>query len=152
MQSKRRLEDILLPLGVHRLGARTASVSSAPIWRLEEVAGRLIEISGQSATAALTCALGLVLDAQRHGEPVAWVSDVGSSFYPPDAADSGVDLEALVVVRVPATLAIPRAADQLARSGAFGLLVLDLGMSPCRRRSHPGFLAWRKSTTSPWSA
>ncbi len=72
-------------------------------------------------------AFGLVLDAQRQGEPVAWITLQDSTFFPVDAADSGVDLDALVVVRVPDTVAAARSADRLARSGAFGLLVLDLG-------------------------
>lgn len=98
-----------------------------PAWRLGDLAGRLVEISGQGASAALTLAFGLTIEAQREGEPSAWVTDCASCFYPPDAADSGVDLEALAVIRVPKIEAVARAADQLARSGAFGLLVLDLG-------------------------
>jgi len=51
-----------------------------------------------------------------------------SLFYPPDASDSGVDCEAVVVVHVPDTISIARAAEILARSGAFGLIILDLGV------------------------
>ncbi len=47
---------------------------------------------------------------------------------PPDVSDSGVDCEALVVVCVPNVVSIARAAEILARSGAFGLVVLDLGV------------------------
>jgi len=74
-----------------------------------------------------------VLDAQAEGEPVAWLGSVASSFYPPDAAESGVDLEALLVVRVTPTpersvpVLLATAAERLLRSGAFGLAVLDLG-------------------------
>ncbi|MBI4240536.1 MAG: recombinase A [Candidatus Rokubacteria bacterium] len=96
-------------------------------WSLSELAGRLVEISGAGATAALTLAFGLVLEAQREGEPVAWVTTTETSFYPPDTAEGGVDLDALVVVRVPEARAMARAAERLARSGAFGLVVLDLG-------------------------
>jgi recombination protein RecA len=103
---------------------------------LEELAGRLVELSGEGASAVLTLAVGLVLDAQAAREPVAWVSSDESSFYPPDLAESGVDLAALVVVRLPlanharssarsSPLAV--AAERLLRSGAFGLCVLDLG-------------------------
>ena len=91
------------------------------------MAGRLVEISGSGATAALTLAFGLTLEAQRQGEPVAWVTPRESVFYPPDAAEGGVDLDALAVVRVPDARAVARAGDRLARSGAFGLIVLDLG-------------------------
>jgi recombination protein RecA len=37
-----------------------------------------------------------------------------------------VDLDALVVVRVSEVLAVPRAGEKLLRSGAFGLVVLDV--------------------------
>ncbi len=108
---------------------RGALESCAPAqWSLEEISGCLVEVSGAGATAALTLAFGLVLDAQRRGEPVAWITPGQSTFYPPDAAESGIDLNALVVVRVPDDArAVARAADRLVRSGAFGLIVLDLG-------------------------
>jgi recombination protein RecA len=139
-------------------GTNTERVQpSEPRFCLEELAGRLVELSGEGACAVLTLAVGLVLDAQAAREPVAWVSSDESSFYPPDLADSGVDLAALVVVRI-ALASIVRsaqarsisrsaqarsgsisrsaqarssslavAAERLLRSGAFGLLVLDLG-------------------------
>ncbi len=97
------------------------------LWNLAETAGRLVEISGAGTKAGLTVALGLVLEAQRRGEPVAWVTPSASAFYPPDAAKGGVDLDALAVIRVPDARAAARAADRLLRSGAFGLIVLDLG-------------------------
>ena len=96
-------------------------------WNLAEVAGRLVEISGSGATASLTLAFGLVLEVQRQGEPAAWITLEESVFYPPDMVEGGVDLDALVVVRVPNALAVARAADRLVRSGGFGLVVLDLG-------------------------
>jgi recombination protein RecA len=99
---------------------------SAP-WSLDEIAGRLVEVSGSGALASLTLAFGLVLEAQQHGEPVAWITSTKSAFYPPDVAEGGVDLDALVVVRVPSAQAVPRAADRLVRSGGFGFVVLDLG-------------------------
>lgn len=99
----------------------------APRWDLDEITGRLTEISGLGGNACLTLAISMVLDAQRRSETVAWITDAGSSFFPLDAAAAGVDLEALAVVRVPDTDDVPRAADRLARSGGFGLLVLDLG-------------------------
>ena len=92
-----------------------------------DVAGRLVELSGAGNTATLSLACALVLDAQREGETVAWIRRAESHFYPPDAAAGGIDLAALAVVRCPDAKAVVRAADRLARSGAFGLLVLDLG-------------------------
>ncbi|HWQ68477.1 MAG TPA: recombinase A [Patescibacteria group bacterium] len=99
-------------------------------WSLEQVAGRLVEISGVGATAPLTLAFGLVLQAQRQNEPVVWITRDDSLFYPPDAAEGGIDLDTLVIVRVPDSRAAARAADQLMRSGAFGLVVLDLCAKP----------------------
>lgn len=96
-------------------------------WRFPKLVGRLVEISGTGSTAGLTVACGLVLEAQRRAEPVAWVTLARSTFFPPDAAESGVDLDALIVVRVPDAQAAARAADRLLRSNAFGLLILDLG-------------------------
>lgn len=103
---------------------------------MSEVAGRLVELSGMGASAVLTAATGLMLDAQRMQEPVAWVGTDESSFFPPDVAQSGVDLAALVVVRIPTLMptdskrSIPSmlavAAERLLRSGAFGLVLIDL--------------------------
>lgn len=96
-------------------------------WALSEVAGRVVEVSGREAPACLTAAFALVLDAQRHGEAVAWVALPGSTFYPPDAARGGVDLRAVAVVRAPDPVGAAIAADELLRVGAFGLVVVDLG-------------------------
>jgi recombination protein RecA len=98
-------------------------------WALTEVVGRLCELGGPAGAATLTLAFGLVLDAQERGEPVAWVTGLGSAFYPPDVADSGIDLQAMAVVRLADPASVPRAAAELARSGGFGLVVLDLGRS-----------------------
>lgn len=107
---------------------RWGAVEPSPTWwSLEEIAGRLVEISGSGAPAVLTLAFELVLEAQQQGEPTAWITSEESAFYPPDVAEGGVDLDALVVVRVPSVQAVPRAADRLVRSGGFGLVVLDLG-------------------------
>lgn len=96
-------------------------------WTLPEIAGRLVEISSSGASAALTIAFGLVREAQVRGEPVGWVTSTASFFYPPDAAQSGADLAALVVIRLLCAENIPRAGEKLLRSGGFGLVVLDLG-------------------------
>src|SRR5499426_3815064 len=106
-----------------------SSVTYSGEWSLPQVAGRFAEISGSNATAALTLTCGLVLDAQKRGEPVGWATSTESSFYPPDAAELGIDLAALVVVRVATPDAIARAGEKLIRSGGFGLVVLDLGIA-----------------------
>jgi len=98
-----------------------------PRWSLEDLAGRLSEISSKGASAPLTAAVSLVLEAQNQGEPVAWVTARSSTFFPPDVSDSGVDLDCLAVVRVPSVRGVARATDQLVRSGAFGLILIDMG-------------------------
>jgi len=106
-------------------------VHAAPVrearWSLDELRGRLVEISARGAAATLTTAIELVAEAQQQSEPVAWIARDSGTFYPPDVADSGVDLAALVVVRVASisSIAAVRAAERLLRSGAFGFVVID---------------------------
>ena len=111
------------------LGALRQSPRSDPQsgWNLAGLAGRLVELSGAEDSASLTLAFGLVREAQLMNEPVAWVALETHTFYPPDAAAGGVDLDALAVIRVGREREIVHAADLLARSSAFGLIVLDLG-------------------------
>ncbi len=109
-----------------RLGNETRLAPSAARWSLDELRGRLTEISGLSDSSSLTQAFGIVLDAQQQEEPVAWLTLEESVFFPLDAWCSGVDLEALAVIRLPDQAAILRATDRLARSGGFGLLIADL--------------------------
>lgn len=119
-----------LPSGIvraARIGATEQLVPAPASWSHAELSGRFTELSGLGDSACLTLACSAVLDAQNHGEPVAWVTLQESCFYPIDVAASGVDIEALAVVRVPDDGALARAADRLARSGGFGMLVLDLG-------------------------
>lgn len=122
--------EALAARGVTR-GFSASGLSSAAdgrtAWRLDTFYGRLAELSGGPASASLTLAFSLVLQAQENAEPVAWILDQGSSFYPPDVAAAGIDLDALAIIRLPNRQLAPRAADQLIRSGAFGLVVLDLG-------------------------
>jgi recombination protein RecA len=101
--------------------------SAAPAWTRDELSGRLTEISGQGATCPLTTAIGLCHEAQQQGELVAWIARADGSFHPPDVAEAGVDLESLAVVRVDSARTAARAAERLVRSGAFALVVLDLG-------------------------
>jgi recombination protein RecA len=117
----------VLPLDELR-GLRGAEEVAEP-WGLPALRGRLVELSGRGARATMTEAVGLVVEAQLAGEPAAWIlSPAHGGFYPPDAAESGVDLAALVVVRVPNAVTSARAAERLLRSGAFGLVVIDLGL------------------------
>lgn len=107
--------------------ASSPSATASSGWKVQDMAGRMVEISGIYGAARLTTAFCLVLDAQMRREPTAWVALPESTYYPPDAADFGVDLEALPVVRAPNGAMAVRAAEELVRSGAFGLVVVDLG-------------------------
>lgn len=109
-------------------------------WCFADLAGRLVQLEGAGDSASLTFAFTVILEAQQCGEPVAWIvprdtktaaaqkdaSTAASVFYPPDAYETGVDLLALPVVRVPGVAAVFAAADVLLRSGGFGLIVADL--------------------------
>jgi recombination protein RecA len=104
---------------------------AAPLWSAAARAGsgKLVELSGSVAHARISSAASAVLAAQLEGETAAWIQPEGGSLFPPDFLDCGVDLEALSVIHVPRSApphAAFRAAELLLRSGAFGLLVLDL--------------------------
>ena len=96
-------------------------------WTSAALGGCLAELSGTGASSTLTLAFSLVHEVQRHGEPAAWITRTESTFFPPDAAEGGIDLAALPVIRLADRRQCLRAAEQLARSGAFELLVIDLG-------------------------
>ena len=107
-------------------GRRQPAREPARAWNLSSLAGRLTEISDSGAAPSLTAAAALILQAQQRGEPAAWIGFGNSIFFPPDFVEWGIDLAALPVIRVPDALTASHAADQLLRSGAFGLVVLDL--------------------------
>jgi recombination protein RecA len=123
------------PAGSARAAAKlidlgeSVRATAAPSFTRAQLTGRLIELSAApaGASATTTAAIALVRGAQEEGEPAAWIALPRASFYPPDVADSGVDLDALVVVRVADAITAARAAERLLRSGAFGLVVIDLG-------------------------
>lgn len=101
---------------------------AAPLWQLFQP-GQLVELSGR-APGKLSAVVQLIVHAQAEHEPVAWVAlRDGACFYPPDFRRAGVDLAALSVVRLgedAGAHGLVRAAEVLLRSGAFGLVVIDL--------------------------
>ncbi len=107
--------------------------------------GRLVELSGDAGSARMSTAVAIVREAQRELETTAWVQPAGGSLFPPDLAEAGVDLEALIVVHVPRprrstpqALELARAAELLLRSGAYGLVVVDMCQAPPPRSSRRG--------------
>jgi hypothetical protein len=104
-----------------RTGDALSHPPEASRWSWSGLRGRIVEITGSGS---LTSAFGLVRDAQTEGEIVAWVTPEDNSFFPPDVAETDVDLSVLAIVRVEFK-ALLRVVDKLSRSGAFGLIVVD---------------------------
>lgn len=120
--------DALVSASRIRVRRGSATPGPAPAsWTCDALGGCLAELSGTGASPSLTLAFSLVHEVQQRGEPVVWITRAESTFFPPDAAQGGIDLAALAVVRLADRRQCLRAAEQLVRSGAFGLLVIDLG-------------------------
>jgi recombination protein RecA len=123
---------------------------AAPALTLSEQlpTGRLIEITRAKAGAQLTTAVACLRAAQAQGQTAAWIQPEGGSLFPPDLAQSGIDLDALLVVHVPARAGahgLPKAAELLLRSGGFGMVVLDLSDLSMQRGG-----AWQGAGQSVW--
>jgi recombination protein RecA len=99
---------------------------SGPAWCLDQLLGRFVELSGDSTSANLTITADLIREAQTWEEPVVWIAGDRSIFFPPDLAESGVDLDALPVIRANTIRQATHTADMLMRSGGFALVVMDL--------------------------
>ena len=120
------------------LHGNNGSAHEARRWSLRGAAGRVVELSGGAGGATLSVAAALIHEAQRNGEPAAWVAARAATFYPPDLDDAGIDLAALPVVRVTRAGQAARAAEMLLASDGFTLVVLDLAPG---MRLTPGTLA-----------
>ena len=132
--------------------------TGAARWEQAALRGILTELVGGPRSANVSVASRLILQAQTAGEQVAWVATHRDVFFPPDMAAAGVDLAALPVVwaadgpaadgpaeepvatgRRHAGRAV-RAAEQLLRSGAFGLIIIDLAKDLTFRAAGQGRL------------
>lgn len=111
---------------------RGLSGENVPPWSARALKGFLVEVVDIPSSAALSVAGELVRGAQEHGEPCVWAATEASIFFPPDMADCGVDLEHLMVVRVPELSAVARSVEYLVRSGGFGLVVADFTIGTAR--------------------
>jgi len=107
-------------------GGVTGPAEETRRWSLRGATGHLVELSGAAGGATLSVASALVHEAQRNGEPAAWVAARAATFYPPDLDDAGIDLSALPVVRVERAGQAARAAETLLASDGFTLVILDL--------------------------
>jgi recombination protein RecA len=120
------LSSLIARLGIEQNPSRERETVPSE-WNLDVLSGRFAELSNAGETASISAAASIILEAQHRGEPAAWVTAGPSSFFPPDVAASGIDLDSLPVIRVAKTIFAARAADWLLRSGAFAVVVLDLG-------------------------
>ena len=143
-------EAALLDLRLQRSDLQRAtdlispSIRPAGHWGFAQLRGRLTELVGGASSANVSLAVRLILQAQTEGDFAAWVATHRDVFFPPDVAAAGIDLAALPVVwALPAAREggrgsrgehgacrpareAARAAERLLRSGAFGLVVIDL--------------------------
>lgn len=87
--------------------------------------GQALELCGEAASGRTSLALRAVASAHREQRLCAWV-DGPKELYPPAAAAMGVDLSRLLIVRPKEPSQLAWTAVQLARSGAFACVVLDL--------------------------
>src|SRR5262252_4074089 len=87
--------------------------------------GQVIELSGEAASGRTSLALRAIAAATREKRLAAYVDGPGE-LYPPVVAGMGVDLERLLIVRPKAPKQLAWTAVQLARSGAFACVALDL--------------------------
>ncbi len=113
---------------VIEIEARRVGAKALPLSELLP-RGRLVEVSGKHACARTTTAVSCVIQAQASGELVAWVQPKDGALFPPDLEAAGVDLDSFIAIHVPrhaGPFALVRATEWLARSGAFGLTVIDL--------------------------
>jgi len=103
-------------------------------WERASLNGILTELVGGSRSANVSAASRLILATQIAGEQVAWVATHRAVFFPPDMAAAGIDLASLPVIWAEEPMQTGRrfagravrASEQLLRSGAFGLVVIDL--------------------------
>ena len=83
---------------------------------------------------------------------IAWIATTRSLFFPPDAVESGIALDRLVLLRLETPGAQIRAATRVVHSGAFGLVVVDLADSLPPERSGPQSVRQSVRESGPDSA
>jgi len=112
-----------IPKGIPLVRARDLERTRPQTQTGRELTGRLSHFRGIGTTT-----FAAVATARMHaeGRPVVWISATEDMVYPPDLAANGVDLAELSFVFAADPFQASRAAEHLLRSGAFGLLVLDL--------------------------
>ena len=82
---------------------------------------------------------------------IAWIATTRSLFFPPDAVESGIALDRLVLLRLETPGAQIRAATRVVHSGAFGLVVVDLADSLPPESSGPQSVQKSRPSSAPAS-
>ncbi|MBN2527873.1 MAG: hypothetical protein JXR76_15900 [Deltaproteobacteria bacterium] len=135
MNVARRLDELLQARYITRGKSLRSFARGISPWSYAALQGRLVSLLPGAMNAPFTALFQVIWDAQEEGETVAWVGGTQSCFYPPDVARLGVDLNAITVIRLSADKDIWFAADTLIRSGAVGMVVIDLASLEERRPS-----------------
>jgi hypothetical protein len=91
--------------------------------------GQVVELWGEAASGRTSLVLRAMATAHREGRLCAYV-DGPWELYPPAARAAGVELSQLLMVRPRSVTQLAWSATQLARSGAFACVVLDLTRGP----------------------
>lgn len=101
----------------------TEDLSCLPI---SNFTGRLTEWTSTIPYIYLTPLCSIIRTAQMAREPTVWISCCDFTFFPPDVAAHGISLENLPLIKVHTVKHAVRASEHLLRSGAFGLIIIDL--------------------------
>lgn len=128
------LDPRVLPAS--RLVKRSATNRPAPchplVYRSEELRGRLVEISEEPASGALSYTVALLAMVQSEGQLVCWLTPSSPPFFPPDLAAAGICLDELPIVKSHDPAGLFFALETLLKTNSFGMIVADLGDTPAR--------------------
>ena len=108
---------------------RNKDNNAAELLKIANLSGKLVELSGELQ---LTRASEWIHEAQAVGHLCAWLS-TDALFYPPDLERNHIHLQSLITVQLRKRNDLFHACERLLRSGAFKLLIIDLG--ECRNLS-----------------
>lgn len=98
--------------------------------------GRIVELGEGQGALGTAISLQILARFTSRGRLAALI-DRADAFDPPSAAQAGVALERVLWCRPTTHKEAVRAADALLASGAFALVILDLGPAPRRSRRGP---------------
>jgi len=118
--------------GAALLARQQAAEADGEPWSWRALRGRIAHTWGQATSARATIAAPLMLHAQHHGALVAWVTSTRAIPYAPDLEAMGLDLDAIILVRLRSDEDALIAAERLMRSGAIGVMVVEVAQCSAR--------------------